>query len=278
MAENLPEGHSVELLRRGIVPLHGIAEAFDAAEAAAFIGEAWSKPVPQRLAAPPSAGRPEGGGIGDEAAVKSLLRDAGLAVPKGARAASVEQAVETAERLGYPVAVKALGVAHKSELGAVRLSLPDASAVHEAATALLPLGAGLYVEAMVAGGVAELIVGITRDAVFGPVMTVGTGGVLVELLKDSATLLLPASRAEIETALRGLKMFPLLDGYRGRPKADLPAAIESIEGIAAFAFAHADGIVELDINPLIVCETGRGAWIVDALLVTDRKEKACRTS
>ena len=126
--------------------------------------------------------------------------------------------------------------------------------------------------------VAELIVGITRDAVFGPVMTVGTGGVLVELLKDSATLLLPASRTEIETALRGLKMFPLLDGYRGRPKADLPAAVDSIAGIAAFASARADSIVELDINPLIVCEAGRGAWIADALLMTDREEKACRTS
>lgn len=277
MAENLPEGHSVELLRRGIVPLHGIAEAFDAAEAAAFIGEAWSKPMPQRLAAP-SSGLPEKGGFYDEAAAKSLLRDSGLAVPKAARAASVEQAVEAAERLGYPVAVKALGIAHKSELGAVRLNLPDASAVREAASALLPLGAGLYVEAMVAGGVAELIVGVTRDAVFGPVMTVGTGGVLVELLKDSATLLLPASRAEIETALRGLKMFPLLDGYRGRPKADLPAAVDSIAGIAAFASARADSIVELDINPLIVCEAGRGAWIADALLMTDREEKACRTS
>ena len=143
---------------------------------------------------------------------------------------------------------------------------------------LLPLGDGLYVEAMVAGGVAELIVGVTRDAVFGPVMTVGTGGVLVELLKDSATLLLPATRAEIEAALRGLKMFPLLDGYRGRPKADLPAAVDSIAGIAAFASAHADGIAELDINPLIVCEVGRGAWIADALLVTEGEEKACRTS
>ena len=84
------------------------------------------------------------------------------------------------------------------------------------------------------GGVAELIVGVTRDPLFGPVMTVGSGGVLVELLKDSATLLLPASRDEIEAALRGLKLFPLLDGFRGRPKADLDAAIDAILGIAGF--------------------------------------------
>ena len=123
--------------------------------------------------------------------------------------------------------------------------------------ALSGLGTGLYVERMVHGGVAELIVGVTRDPIFGPVMTIGSGGVLVELLKDSATLLLPATRADIEAALRGLKLFPLLDGYRGRPKADLEAAIDAISGIAAFAVANAGAIEELDINPLIVCAEGR---------------------
>jgi len=150
----------------------------------------------------------------------------------------------------------------------VRLGLKSADEVRAAAGALLPLGTGLYVERMVQGGVAELIVGFTRDAVFGPVMTLGSGGVLVELLKDSATLLLPASRAEIEVALRGLKLFPLLDGYRGRARADLAAAIEAIAGIADFVAVHADAVEELDINPLIVCAEGKGAWIADALLVT----------
>ena len=107
-----------------------------------------------------------------------------------------------------------------------------------AADRLVGLGTGLYVERMVEGGVAELIVGVTRDPLFGPVMTVGSGGVLVELLKDSATLLLPASRDDVEAALRGLKLFPLLDGFRGRPKADLDAAIDAILGIAAFALAQ----------------------------------------
>lgn len=304
MGENLPEGHSANLLRRGIVPIHGIAEAFDAAEAAAFVGEAWLRSSP--LEGEVAAKRPEGGGRGsaptphsvevpqlsqatppdrtssghpplkgegdsahpDEATAKSMLAAAGLPVPPGLRAGSVAEAVSAAETLGFPVALKALGVAHKSEAGAVRLSLKSAEDVKAAAAALLPLGTGLYVERMVAGGVAELIVGFTRDAVFGPVMTVGSGGVLVELLKDSATLLLPASRAEIETALRGLKLFPLLDGYRGRAKADLAAAVEAIAGIAGFVAAHADAVEELDVNPLIVCKQGEGAWIADALLVT----------
>jgi hypothetical protein len=94
--------------------------------------------------------------------------------------------------------------------------------------------------------------------------------VLVELLQDSATLLLSASRDEIEAALRGLKLFPLLDGYRGRPKADVEAAIDAVSAIGAFVAANADAIEELDINPLIVCKQGEGAWIADALLVRRR--------
>jgi acyl-CoA synthetase (NDP forming) len=328
MLENLPEAHSLELLSRGIVPIHGIAEAFDAAEAAAFIGEAWRQPLRSPLSGgwsvegrpvgvevgrttPPSglpaispsrgeiaaarlspiarvaegalppklpisplegemAGRPEGGALVtnlDEATAKSLLRAYGLPIPEGISAADPDGAVAAAEKLGFPVALKALGVAHKSEAGAVVLNLRDTDAVREAAGRLSPLGSGLYVERMISGGVAELIVGITRDPLFGPVMTVGSGGVLVELLKDSATLLLPTSRGEIEAALRSLKLFPLLDGFRGRPKADLDAAIEAILRIGDFALAHAGTLQELDINPLIVCAEGQGTWVADALMV-----------
>jgi len=294
MSENLTEEHAADLFSRGIVPLQGIAEAMDAAEAAATIGEAWRRdPSPLRggliggadrdgivhdASAVPSEVTPSARFAGtspsrgedtqlDEAAAKSLLRDAGLAVPAGHRAASVAEAIAAAEALGYSVALKALGVAHKSELGAVRLSLKNAEEVGAAASALLPLGTGLYVEKMVSGGVAELIVGVTRDPLFGLVMTIGTGGVLVELIKDSATLLLPASRGEVEAALKGLKMYPLLDGYRGRARADVGAAVDAIMAIAGFVSDHADRIEELDINPLIVCGEGQGAWIADALLV-----------
>ncbi|MBN9250218.1 MAG: acetate--CoA ligase family protein [Mesorhizobium sp.] len=267
MLENLSEAHAVDLMKRGIVPFHGIVEAFDAAEAAAFIGEAWKKPTKDGVS---SASVTHSGSVKtlDEAAAKALLREAGLAVPKGERVANVDEAVAVARELGFPVALKALGVAHKSEAGAVRLNLHSDGAVRSAATALLPLGSGLYVERMVAGRVSELIVGFTRDPVFGPTMTLGSGGVLVELLKDSATLLLPAAPDEIEAALRGLKMFPLLDGYRGRAKSDIAAAVEAVAGIAAFVARNADDIEELDINPLIVCGKGEGAWIADALLVS----------
>ncbi|MEQ1944925.1 acetate--CoA ligase family protein [Mesorhizobium sp. VNQ89] len=276
MGENIPEGHGEELLRRGIVPILGIAEAMDAAAAAAFVGEAWRRPTARAVGVAPPSGLPAISatrgeimlpGAIDEAAAKAMLADARLSVPAGRRSASVVEAVAAANELGYPVALKALGVAHKSEAGAVKLNLRDEASVRGVAEQLVILGDGLYVERMVEGGVAELIVGITRDPLFGPVMTVGTGGVLVELLKDSATLLLPASRDDVETALRGLKLFPLLDGFRGRPKADLAAAIEAVLKISEFALANRDALAELDVNPLIVCGEGKGAWVADALLV-----------
>jgi acyl-CoA synthetase (NDP forming) len=308
MSENLPEGHAEELLRRGIVPILGIAEAMDAATAAAFVGEAWRRSVAEtvgskapplhrcsaatplplpggeegrravRNSSPPSIGgevaraQPEtewGSTDPDEASAKALLAAAGLSVPPGRRASNPEEAVRAAIELGFPVALKALGVAHKSEAGAVKLNLRDETAVRWAAEQLASLGSGLYIERMVEGGVAELIVGITSDPLFGPVMTVGSGGVLVELLKDSATLLLPASRHDVEAALRGLKLFPLLDGFRGRPKADVPAAIDAVLKISDFALANADTLTELDVNPLIVCAEGKGAWAADALLVKE---------
>ncbi|QPC85554.1 CoA-binding protein [Mesorhizobium sp. NBSH29] len=267
MAENIPEAHAEELLRRGIVPILGIAEAMDAVEAAAMIGRAWGREV-----SPPVAGGTARAVLAqqspDEAQAKSMFAAFGLPVPTGRRAETVELAVAAASAIGYPVAVKALGLAHKSELGAVRLNLRDANAVQHAASDLAVLGHGLYVEAMVQHPVAELIVGIVHDPLFGPVMTVGSGGVLVELLQDSTTLLLPANRSDIEATLRGLKLFPLLDGFRGRPKADLAAAIDAIHSIGAFALADPGSIAELDINPLIVCAEGEGAFIADALLVT----------
>ncbi|BCH30662.1 acyl-CoA synthetase [Mesorhizobium sp. L-8-10] len=267
LPENLPEEYCADLIARGIVPLCGITEAIDAAEAAASIGEAWVAGAAPAVADKTGSCERCAGRTSDEAEAKAMLAAHGLPVPPGRHASNPDEAVAAARALGFPVALKALGLAHKSEHGAVKLDLRDGEAVRVAAESLAGLGTGLYVERMVSGGVAELIVGITRDPLFGPVMTIGFGGVLVELLKDSATLLLPARRGDVEAALRGLKLFPLLDGYRGRPKADLDAALDAVLAIAAFAVTEAETIEELDINPLIVCGEGQGAWIADALLV-----------
>lgn len=273
MPENMPEQYRAQIVERGIVPLFGIPEAIDAAEASALIGTTWRAPF-SRPVDTAAAGASRGERITlDEGQAKAKLVAAGLSVPEGKRARSTEEAVVAAQSLGFPVAIKALGVAHKSELGAVRLNLKDAKAVERAARDLSRLGSELYVERMVSDAVAELIVGFTRDPVFGAVMTLGAGGVLVELLRDTTTLLLPATREDIEAAVRGLKLYPLLNGYRGRHKADVAAAIDAITRIAQFVQKHAGEIEELDINPLIVCAEGQGAWIADALLVIGRGNK-----
>ncbi len=284
LPENLNEGWSADIMARGLVPLHGFDEAIAAAEAAATIGEAWAQTggVPAGTISPPFSGRATVGANPaaslvvrrtlSEAEAKARLRAAGVPVPAGHVATTASDAVSAAREIGGAVAIKALGVAHKSEMNAVRLNLAGGEAVRDNARDLLALGNAVLVEAMVGRPVGELIAGITRDPVFGPVMTIGTGGVTVELLGDTATVLLPATRGEIEAALRGLKLFALLDGFRGRRKGDLAAALDALETIAGFAVAEADALVELDVNPLIVCEQGGGAWAADALMVVEETD------
>jgi acyl-CoA synthetase (NDP forming) len=267
LPENLPEDRGAALISQGVAPLCGISEALDAAGAAAFIGDAWRRPQARPIDAVASFAFGGDNMILDEAEAKRRLIADGLPVPKGERAGSVADAVGAAVSLGFPVALKALGISHKSDLGAVRLNLQNVEAVEAAARELLEVAAEIYVERMVMGGVAELIVGFSRDPLFGGVLTLGTGGVLVELLRDSVTLLLPVTREDIELALRRLNLFPLLDGFRGRPCADIEAAIDAITGIFDFVQRSGGAIREFDVNPLIVCAKGNGAWIADALLM-----------
>ena len=117
---------------------------------------------------------------------------------------------------------------------------------------------------MIADGVAELLLGVSRDAVFGLTLTIGAGGVLTELLKDSATLLLPTDEKEIRGALAGLRCAPLLTGFRGRPAADVDAVVECAMQLGKFAEAHMDLLEEVDINPLIALP--KGAAAADALI------------
>ena len=249
---------------RADAPLCGISEGLAALEAAAVVGEGWQRP-----AAPPVAAPAVAAGVHrviDEAEAKALLRRVGLATPAGGVAPDADAAVAIAASLDGAVVVKALGVAHKTEQGAVRLGLRGAAAVRAAAQDLLPLGAGLLVERQVEDVVCELIVGLKRDAQFGVLLTVGAGGVLVELVRDSVTLLLPTSADAVREALAGLRCAPLLRGHRGRPAGDVDAAVAAVLAIANFGVAHAAALEELDVNPLAVLPAGQGAVALDALL------------
>jgi acyl-CoA synthetase (NDP forming) len=267
LQECLPEDIGAHLTERGVAPMMGMAESLTAIECAALIGRAQTAGSPPALLHP---GPPANGGSRafDEWESKRMLAAHGLGVPEGALVTSATEAVAAAEALGWPVAVKAVSaeIAHKTEAGAIAINLASGDAVDAAATRMLAISGRILVERMVTDGVAELIVGIDRDAQFGPYLVVGFGGVLVELINDSRTLLLPTDRDQVLAALQSLKTAPMLTGYRGLPVADTDAAVDAIMAVADFAAARADNILELDVNPLIVRPDGMGAVAADALI------------
>jgi succinyl-CoA synthetase beta subunit len=202
----------------------------------------------------------------DEAASKSMLAEAGVPVPASRIVRDAEQAVAAAEELGFPVVVKALGVAHKTDVGGVRLDLRSADEVSEAMAMMAGLSESCLVEKMVEGAVAEIIVGVARDEQFGPYLVVGGGGILVELMQDSASLLLPVTREEVLRALDELQCAPLLNCFRGRPQADVGAAADAILAVARMVEQDPASVAELDINPLLVLAEGQGAIAADAFV------------
>ncbi|MGO7211648.1 acetate--CoA ligase family protein [Rhizobium ruizarguesonis] len=263
LPENLPEPIADRLMANGIIAFCGIDETITAAEVAAGIGQAWDRAPPLPLLDVSFMdGEIE---TLTEADAKAELAAFGLPVPRGLLASSPGQAAEQAERLGFPVVLKALGIPHKTEAGAVALNLKDTKAVSNAAAAMPP-NAGYLVEKMVDPPVAELIVGAIRDPVFGLSLTLGAGGVFVELLEDSIILPLPATKTDIHAAISRLKLAKLIYGYRGRPKGDLEAAVGAVSAAADYVVRNAACLEELDINPLMVLPEGLGVAAVDALI------------
>ena len=264
LAENLPEDRAMALIDRGLAPLGGIREALGAVTDAAIIGAAWRQGEYRPLL-PVSSNSGDAVTL-DEASSKRLLSEHGVAVPEGSVVHDAEAAVDLARSLGERVVVKAQGVAHKTEHGALRLDLSDPDEIRSAARDLLAVGDGVLVERFETDTVVELIVGISRDTQLGLMLTIGSGGVFVELLADTANLLLPADESDVRKALADLRCAPLLRGHRGRAAADVDAAVDAILGIARFAEAHSTSLEELDVNPLAIAPEGRGARALDALV------------
>ena len=263
LSEGMPLALAAELSAAGVAPMMGLDDALTAFEAAAHVGRNWARAEePPEMQSPLAIGGGEN--LLNEHDAKQLLASYGLAVPKGLVCKSAA-AVAAAEKLGYPVTLKVSSatIVHKTEAGGVELNLRSAEDVQAAATRMAKLGSEVLVERMVTGAVAELIVGLTTDRQFGTAMVIGAGGILTELLKDSVTLLLPTTRGEIETALASLKVWRLVEGFRGK-SGDKAAVIAAIEAIAGFAEANRGRIIELDVNPLLVLPDG--AIAVDALI------------
>ncbi|MFG3291804.1 acetate--CoA ligase family protein [Streptomyces sp. NPDC048179] len=210
-----------------------------------------------------------------EHAAKQLLRAYGIRVPREQLVTSAAAAVRAAGLVGYPVVMKASGgqIAHKTELGLVKIGLTSASQVRDAYRELTDIARyegvtldGVLVCQMVERGV-EMVVGVTHDDLFGPTVTVGLGGVLVEVLQDAAVRVPPFGEEQARDMLAELRGRALLDGVRGRPPADLEALVEVILRVQRMALELGDQLAELDINPLMVLEQGQGAVALDALAV-----------
>jgi len=260
LSESMSEEMAENIMGQGITPLSGLDHAVQAVEAAAFIGEAWNNPP-----SAPLLGSRDGGEVEmlNEHQSKAELAAAGLNIPHGILVTPSTKFSKIS--INPPFALKALGIAHKTEAGAVVLNLQSADEAEKALSTIAHLSDQFLLEEMAGKPIAELIVGVTRDPVCGFLLTIGAGGVLSELLTDSVSLLLPASENEIRLALGCLKIANLLEGYRGTEAADMDALIANILCIANYAVENSDTLEELDVNPLFAMQFGSVA--TDALIV-----------
>ncbi|KZY29560.1 acyl-CoA synthetase, partial [Roseovarius sp. HI0049] len=255
--ENIGAHIREAFIKRGVAPMQGVHETLNAIRDAAW----WKAARARILCATPDPLVPGGRGhtvrLLTEAQGKEMLADAGLPVPKG-RLTRAGALSETAVEIGFPVALKMMvpGLAHKTEAGAVALGIGTPEALLEAAMRMRTDVAAhretvvtdaFLVETMAPPPLAELVVGIRRDAQFGLAMTLGSGGILVELLADTVSLLLPVTEAEISRALDRLKVAWLLNGFRGRPAADRKALVAALAGLAEYAVANRATVAEIEI-------------------------------
>jgi acyl-CoA synthetase (NDP forming) len=236
-----------------------------------------------RVSVPSHVEKPEGGRLPapvnfpppplSERQAKRILAAAGIPFLREKAVQSAEQAAEAAHEIGFPVVAKILSadIPHKSEIGGVIVGLATPGAVADAYATLMRRARerapkarieGVLIARMVSG--VETLIGLHADPVFGPVITFGAGGVLTELLKDTALALAPVSVERAAAMIQETRIAKLLGGYRGTKACDLQALAECISALSRFAAANAGRVAGIDLNP-VVC-TPEGAWALDALI------------
>ncbi|NIZ62201.1 acyl-CoA synthetase [Sedimentitalea sp. CY04] len=254
LPELMPTDVASELMAGGVVPFLGLREALAATEAAANLGAPYPDPVCLPGTAPPTQTL-------TEAQSKQALADHGVQVPQNRSVKGLAAITTAVTELRPPFAIKGVGLAHKSEHAAVHLGVTPKD-VNDVATRI---GTDeILIEEMITSSVAELLVGVTRDAAHGYVLTLGAGGVLTEMLRDTISMLLPVQAQDIKAALNTLKCAPLLSGYRGKPAANTAAIVEAVLSVQSYVLANAETVSEVEINPLL-CAPER-AVAVDALI------------
>lgn len=218
------------------------------------------------------------GGVLGEHAAKRLLAAYGIPVTREELVQTREQAVASARRIGFPIALKVCSadIPHKTEAGAVRLALANEAEVGAAYDEVLASACrfnpraridGVLVQEMVTGAI-EAIAGVVNDALFGPAVMFGLGGVFAEVLRDVSFRLCPVRRGEARDMIRGVRAYPVLAGARGKAPADLDALEEALERLSALALDLEPSVAEVDVNPLFVSPKGGGVKAGDALIRT----------
>ena len=209
-----------------------------------------------------------------------ILSSYGIPLARGKIAKSSSEASRLAAKIGYPVALKIFSpqVTHKTDAEALRLNLTNAGEVKEAFRIVIENARkfdskaqtrGVLVQEMIRDGI-EIIVGVSRDSQFGPVILTGIGGVLVEVFKDVSMRLPPITKRDAKEMMGELRGHELFEGFRGRPKADMDTVVEVLRKVSKMAIDLREQILELDLNPIIVGQKGTGAKVVDARIYVSK--------
>jgi acyl-CoA synthetase (NDP forming) len=271
LPETLPENVRNRLKASGLAPMQGIEDCLYAIRAAALVGQK-QRTVDRLLPVMEVVSVSGPVDALDEWASKQVLGNCGLKVPAG-KLCNAEDVVDAANTLHFPVVLKAVSaeLAHKTEAGAVAINLDNTGALADALQSMLGLSDQFLVEEMAGPVVTEMIIGVSRDETFGLTLMIGAGGTLVELLDDTKSLLLPLQAGDVETAIAGLKVSKLIDGFRSETSGDKAAFIHAVEAVARYACEQSDSLVELDVNPLLVLT--EGAVAVDAYIRTTTNDQ-----
>ena len=205
---------------------------------------------------------------------KELLQEIGIKVPVQKLTSTKNESISTAEEIGFPVVLKLMAedIVHKSDTGAVKLNLKSKEEVEQAFDELMKIPSQtekkISVQKMADEPITELIIGMTTDAQFGPALMFGIGGILVELLEDVSFRIAPVTEYDCNEMIHEIKGFPILDGYRGKPKADLDAIVGTLMKISELVIKYEE-IYEMDLNPVFIYE--KGLICVDARIILKKK-------